>query len=288
MASLPPFIRNGWRLQTEAEERAKAAQELDDFSTSSLAETFMRFQLDRHFAAPDPNVSSHSLASIAVAKVLDALADSGDLTADVKTIAESLNSTTLRQLLNDHRTPYQLLRTFLTLSQTLTAKDRSIVDVDEAVLRNERYVRSRDSNQDDRYLVSLEDLVKILANAPQKGGPLSFTRKDPPKGGLEMLDELRKKELAIQSSSDPFCETFDRITHGALRGLDWGNVLVASGMALTTLLHTDSSKDDDRPIRDPDIDLYIYGLSPEDANRKVEEYVHFGAVTHYASYLEQC
>ena len=42
-------------------------------------------------------------------------------------------------------------------------------------------------------------------------------------------------------------------------------------MALTTLLHTDPSKDDDRAVMDPDIDVYIYGLGPEDANRKVEE-----------------
>ena len=271
MAPLPPFIRNGWRLQNEEEGRAKAAQQLENFSNSSLAETSMRFQLDKHFAAPDPSVSALSLASIAVAKVLDTLAISGDLTADVKTVAESLDSTTLRQLLSDPRTPYHLLRTFLALPQTLVAKDRSMVDVDETVLRNEHYVRSRDSNRDDKYLVSLEDLVKILAKAPQNGHLLSFIRKDPPKGGLEIFDELRKKELTIQPSSGYFCETFDRITRGALRGLDWSNVLVAGGMVLTTLLHTDSSKDDDRPVRDPDIDLYIYGLGPEDANRKVDE-----------------
>ena len=271
MASLPPFILNGWRLQHGAEGRAKAAKQLQDFSTSSLAETFMTFQLDKHFATPDPHVSAPSLATIAVDKVLDTLENSGDLAADVKTIAESLSSTTLRQLLNDPRTPYQLLRTFLTLPQTLAAKDRRIVDVDEAVLRNEHYVRSRDSNRDGKYLVPLEDLSRILAITSQNGRPVSFTRKDPPKGGLEILDELRKRELTIQSNSASFCKVFERITHGVLHGLDWSNVFVAGGMALTTLLHTDPSKDDDRAVRDPDIDLYIYGLGPEDANRKVEE-----------------
>ena len=271
MASLPPFIINGWRLQQGEEGRARAAEQLKDFTTSSLAETFMTFHLDKHFATPDRSVSAPSLAFIAVGKVLETLENSGDFAADVKTIAESLSSTTLRQLLNDPRTPYQLLRTFLALPQTLVAKNRRIVDVDEAVLRNEHYMRSRDSNRDGRYLVALEDLSKILANPSQNPGTLSFTRKDPPKGGLEILDELRRRELTIQPNSASFCKVFERITRGVLRGLDWSNVLVAGGMALTTLLHTDLSKDDDRAVRDPDIDLYIYGLGPEDANRKVEE-----------------
>ena len=271
MAPLPPFILNGWRLQQGEEGRAKAADQLKQFNTSLLAETFMTFQLDKPFAPPSQSVSAPSLASIAAGKVLEVLQNSGDLVADVKTTVENLDSIALRQLLNDPRTPYQLLRIFLTLPQTLEAEDRRSVDVDEAVLQNERFMRSRDSNGDGRYLVSLEDLSQILVKDPQNSIHLSFTRKDPPKGGLEILDELRKRELTIQPNSGCFCKVFERITHGIFRGLDWSNVLVAGGMALTTLLHTDPSKDDDRAVRDPDIDLYIYGLGPEDANLKVEE-----------------
>ena len=271
MASLPPYILNGWRLQHGEEGRAKAAEQLKNFSTSSLAKTYMTFQLDRHFASPDSSVSPPSLASIAVAKVLETLQTSGDLVADVTTVVETLSFTTLCQLLNDPRTPYQLLRTFLTFPETVAAKDRRLVDVDETVLQNEHYIRSRDSNEDGRYLVSLEDLSKIIARASPGSHGLSFTREDPPRGGLEILDELRKRELTIQPNSASFCKAFERITHGILRGLDWSNILVAGGMALTTLLHTDPSKDNDRAVRDPDIDLYIYGLGPEDANRKVEE-----------------
>ena len=229
MPSLPPFALNGWRFQQDEEGRAKAAQQLREFTTSSLAETFMTFQLNKYFATPHRNVSAQSLAFLAVGKVLDSLNNSGELAADVKTTAEGLTSTTLRQLLNDPRTPYQLLRTFLTLDQTRAAKDRSIVDVDEAVLRNEHYIRSRDSNRDHRYLVTLEQLSQILAKDPQESRPLSFTRKDPPKGGLEFLDDLRKRTLTIQSSSASFCDVFDRITNGVFRGLDWSNVLIAGG-----------------------------------------------------------
>ena len=271
MASLPPFILNGWRLQCGEERRAKAAQQLKDFTTSSLAEAMMKFQLDKHFNNLERSTSAPSLAYLAVGTILDTLAISDDLEDDMKTVAKYLNSTILRQLLDDPRTPYPLLSKLLTLPETLAAQDRRTVDVDEAVLRNERYIRSRDSNQDGRYLVSLEDLSEMLSGFPQDDHSVSFKRKDPPKGGLEFLDETRKRELSIQPSSSSFCKVFERITRGALRGLDWSHVFVAGGMALTTLLHTDPSKDDDRAVRDPDIDIYIYGLGPEDANRKVEE-----------------
>ena len=271
MASLPPFILNGWRLQCGEERRAKAAQQLKDFTTSSLAEAMMKFQLDKHFNSPERSTFAPSLAYLAVGVILDILASSDDLEDEITTVAKYLNSTNLRQLLHDPRTSYQLLRKFLTLPETLAAEDRRIVDVDEAVLRNEQYIRSRDSNQDGRYLVSLEDLSEMLSGVLLDNGYVSFERKDPPKGGLEFFDEVRQRDLCIQPNSSSFCKVFERITRGALRGLDWSNCFVAGGMALTTLLHTDPSKDDDRAVRDPDIDIYIYGLSAEAANRKVEE-----------------
>ena len=271
MASLPPFIFNAWRLQCGEERQAKAAQQLKDFTTSSLAQAMMKFQLDRHFNTLKRSTSAPSLAYLAAGTILDTLAISDHLEDDIKTVVEHSDSTILRQLLDDPRTPYQLLRKFLTLPETLAEKDRRFVDIDEAVIRNEQYIRSRDSNQDGRYLVPLEHLSEMLSGVPQDDRPVSFKRKDPPKGGLEFLDEVRQRELSIQPSSSSFCTVFERITRGALRGLDWNNVFVAGGMALTTLLHTDPSKDDDRAVRDPDIDIYIYGLGPEDANRKVEE-----------------
>lgn len=143
MASLPPFTLNGWRLQQGEEGRAKAAKQLKEFTTSSLAETFMTFQLDKYHATLDRRVSAPSLASLAVGEILETLENSEN-SGDLKTVAESLSSTTLRALLDDPRTPYLLLRNFLALDQTtLAAKDRSIVDVDEAVLRNEHYNQRR-------------------------------------------------------------------------------------------------------------------------------------------------
>ena len=271
MASLPSFIFTRWRLRQGEERKAKAARQFEDFTTSSLAEAYTKLQLHNHLATPDRSVSVPSLISLTVGSILHYLEISKTLAADVEIVAVSLSSTTLRQLLSDPRTPYYLLRKFLTLPATLVTKDRSMVDVDELVLQNERYMRTRDSNRDDKYLVTLDELSEILAKAPQNDGPLSFKRKDPPKGGLEILDGLRETDVTIQASSASFGEVFDRITGGALRGLDWSNVLVLGGMVLKTLLHTDPSKDNDKAVRDPDIDVCIYGLGPQDANRKVEE-----------------
>lgn len=182
-----------------------------------------------------------------------------------------MNSTTLGQLLHDPRTSYQLLRLFLALPQGLP-DNRAVADIDEAVLRHERYVRSvPGADRDGRCLVKLEELCSILGESPQDGSPLVFSRKDPPKGGLEVLDERRQRIISIHSNSTAYGRTFERITNGILCGLDWNNVLVAGGMAITTLLHTDSSGDADSAITDPDLDIYIHGLGPEDANRKAHE-----------------
>jgi hypothetical protein len=58
-----------------------------------------------------------------------------------------------------------------------------------------------------------------------------------------------------------------------LKNLDWSNVFVAGGIVLGTLLSVDTA--DGQLRRDPrwassDIDVYIFGLSPKEANEKVK------------------
>lgn len=283
MALLPPYLLNAWRLEHEDEQRAKVADELKGWTPSSLAESHVKAQLDRHFGNSKANAPLPSLSSIAVGKVLDVLQSSEDFTTDAKIIIDSLSSTTLRQLLDDPRTPYQILRAFSTLPRTLISKGRSLVDVDEAIVQNEHYIRSRGrQNRDGKYLVNLEDLCHIVPETATKSSstkatrstgnqPVKFTRKDPPKGGLEVLDYWRPKQMSINCSDATFSQVFDRITNGILRGLDWTNLLLAGGMALTTLLHVDPQKDENLSIQDPDLDIYVYGLGPKGANRKVEQ-----------------
>ncbi|KAL8925779.1 MAG: hypothetical protein Q9208_003276 [Pyrenodesmia sp. 3 TL-2023] len=149
--------------------------------------------------------------------------------------------------------------------------DRKLVDIDEAVLAAERYVRSSQIKPSDGYLVTLKDLSRMFGPA-DAAGLIPLKRKSPPKGGFEFLHQKRKKTIRIQGSDASFVKTFDRVTQDTLKGLDWSHVFVAGGMILNTLLHTDDlSKDIHGDIKDCDIDLYLYDLDPVQANQKVEE-----------------
>ena len=176
------------------------------------------------------------------------------------------------QLLNDPRTPYQILMLFYDFPQILVSENRAAVDIDEAVLRHEKYIRKlSDTARGPRCLVTLEELCNILHGTHQDVSTMTFARKQPPKGGLEVLDTLRPSNITLHSTKENFASTFERVTRGILRGLNWDNVILAGGMALTTLLHTDMSHDDDQAIKDPDLDMYIYGLGPDSANLKAQE-----------------
>lgn len=285
MTFLPPYLLNAWHLQHGAEQEAKKAGELTGWTVSSLSEFFIRNQIDKTSGNPDSdlNVNASSLTLLATGKILDELQSSEDPLTDVETIAANLNISTLSQLLQDPRAPYQILRALDALPLSSIGRDRRLVDIDEAILRNEHYIRSRGfENHDNRYLVTLEILCQIVSEGKTDNKsvkstraiekePVTIVRKNPPKGGLEVLDNLRSTELKINPNAAVFGQVFERITNGILRGLDWSNVMVAGGMALTTLLHTDPFRDQLRSIQDPDIDLYIYGLEPRDANRKAEE-----------------
>lgn len=201
----------------------------------------MKYQLQKHLEAQSHESILPSLSSLAAGKVLDLLQSSGDRLTDAKTIAQSLSSTTLRQLLQDPRTPYPVLRVLYSLTETMAGKKRRMIDIDEAIIQSEHYVRSRGKlNRDSKYLVSLEELCGIASETATDTGPakytrsaekkpMTLTRKDPPKGGLEVLDYWRSRQLRIQPNHAIFSQVFDRITKVILRGLDWSNTLVAGG-----------------------------------------------------------
>ena len=282
---LPRYLLNSWRHGKFDEHKARERNDLEGWTASSLSQAFLHYQLKNYNVhqetqALDKSITS-SLSDMIAGKILEELSGSHNLNTDVQTIAARLNSTTLRQLMRDPRTPYPVLRAFEALPQspivggTPDIAGRA-VDIDEAVLRNERYIRSRgEISNDGKYLVGIKELVAILAPEFQsQTEPLIVSRKDPPKGGFELLDLLREHVVRIQPSDDAYIKTFERITDGALRGLDWTNVFVAGGMALTTLIHMNTVRYDIPPVSDCDIDVYLYGLSPEQANRKVEEIYH--------------
>ncbi|KAI9760700.1 MAG: hypothetical protein M1840_002348 [Geoglossum simile] len=295
---LPPFLANTWRFH-----QGDVTQEFDSFVREShwTVSDLVQAQIHHHNEAyrkhleeqglsyrahgrASAGTGAASLLSTTAARLIELLESSDNFLLDVQTLARNLNLSTLLVILRDPRLPYIALRSFMKLPANCgpanaaeTAK--SSIDIDEAVLANESYIRSRgnERNKDGKGLVRLSDAEAIFGDSTVKRD--SFTqelvrvivRKEPPKGGFEFFDAKRPQSLEILPSTEAFISTFNRITGGILRGLKWDNVLVAGGMVLTSLLHVDPVRDGDPSVKDCDIDMYIYGLTPSEANEKLKE-----------------
>ncbi|KAL9609564.1 MAG: hypothetical protein Q9167_005674 [Letrouitia subvulpina] len=277
-ATLPQYLLTGWRFKHNARRRAQDNDELKDWTVSSLASAYLKHQLDHHEQLiKQQDVASKgrctpSLAELAIQKILNMLTLSFDLRADVKRITETVDSQTLKLLLKDPRIPYPFL--YLLYEQSAisneTQTNRKIVDIDETILAGESNIRSAARVNDRRYLVKLDDL-RILFGSQNTTELLDIKRKTPPKGGFEFLHKLRSNAIRIHASDRSFSASLDRIIEGILYGLDWSNVFVAGGTVLTALLHTHESEDETMDFTDSNVDMYLYGLTPTQANAKVEE-----------------
>ena len=285
LEDLPDFLTRAWLFDLAEARRSENLIYRTDWTVSSLTERYLKSRLASYSSSRDDHGDGGAravppLTTISIGKIHEILATSDNRESDIRTISRNLPATVLCQILRDERTPYPVLRAFLR-ERTPAAHSgyqnvclASLQDIDEAVLVNEKYIRSRsaEDNMDHKYLVTLEELVKLLETVNKDYGDIvSFRRTNPPLGGLELLDRRRPCNLEILSHSAAFAATFERITNGILTGLDWTNVFVAGGIVLSTLMHTDPSKDDDKTIKDGDIDLYLYGLDADQANKKVEE-----------------
>lgn len=250
---------------------------------SSLCKQILQHRLEQNKLLKENrrrlNANS-SLASISGAKILDELSNSANIESDLKAVAETLTETTFQQLLRDPRAPYHVLRAFHALPQSYLTKEatstgRRAVDIDEAVLENDRYIRFRGglANTDGKYLVGLKAFAGF--NSPAIADPtktLAIMRECPPKGGLELLDKYRQRTLRIQQNDQAYIKNFDNITGGALRGLQWDNLLVAGSVALQALLdvdHTGYAYDGDAP--NSHIGIFLYGLNATQANLKLRQ-----------------
>ena len=277
MAPLPPYLINACYFQATDEEPGVIARQLHGWIGSSLAEGYVKYQLNRHHATLHAQTLNHtipSLSSCVVGSILHYLERSEDLWAEVKEVYQQDEPLLLRTILNDPRISYQMLRTFSRhpefTTMTLTGP-RTVVDIDEAVIRNERYIRTlTDIDQRNKYLVYLKDLCSTVPFPTRGEDSMVFVRKEPPKGGFEILNAKRKRELEVRSNDASFSYSFSAFTKGALRGLNWCHVIVAGGVTLASLLKvSDTSRGLD--IYEPSISLYVHGLEPDAANRKLHE-----------------
>jgi hypothetical protein len=186
----------------------------------------------------------------------------------------SLPENVLCRLFEDPRMPYMILRRTLKAYELAVERKMGLVDIDEMVLKHERHLRSMFPNAlDPGMLVTLQDLALFSDASPSAAGLndgyMSFSRQDPPKGGLELFDDRRHQCLKIQPNDKKFAAAFDRVTSGVFQGMDWANVIVAGDLVLHTLL-IDIMNRNAREYEATDILLHIWGLNPSDTLKKIE------------------
>ena len=89
-----------------------------------------------------------------------------------------------------------------------------------------------------------------------------------------LLDKYIKVNVegqsCICSSIEKFNENFSAFTENQFSGLNWNNIFIAGGSILSCLSNEFSSSiEQGNPFHSSDIDLFIYGLSPFEANQKL-------------------
>lgn len=150
------------------------------------------------------------------------------------------------------------------------AGDFSLRDVDEWILVNERALR--DSQQGDwkRGLVDWETHSNLVFDSPLSAATMNAPKviMRPELPGYAFLDELRPPSVSVQPTMRAFRTAFDKITDSLLSGLNWCNVFVAGGIILSTLSAVTTG--DIKNYINSDIDVYIHGLGPVEANAKVQ------------------
>ncbi|CAD6923634.1 unnamed protein product [Tilletia controversa] len=176
--------------------------------------------------------------------------------------------------------------------------------VDEWIIRNQKYMRARlvlDNPRDDgspaaptgdetnpsllrlgidksgshwkEFMVGLgRDSKRVFVNSnPQDSSSSTIRIQRPDKAdlpGLLLLDHYRKEVIEINALS-AFQSRFETMIFAALKGLDWSNVLVAGGIALAAL--TSVTDEEAQKSEGSDIDLYLWGLTADQANAKLLE-----------------
>ncbi len=253
------------------------SENFTNYTVTSVCEEHLKARLARQ-----QRIGAASLSSMSVGQIIELVKASDCIEDEVRTLASNLHSTTILDLLKDPRMPYAVLLAFLkypTDSASEGLKEaRTAVCIDEAILANERYLRSSSPSTQSEGLVRLDDLKTsfyhdscITKGSCGVGDFLEIIRTGPPKGGLRLLDKNRRNKLHVRSSITGFISAFNIITNSILDGLNWDNVLVVGDIVLTALLHGTPSETHDQAGKDWGIDIYIYGLGPIEANEKVKE-----------------
>ncbi|PVF98265.1 hypothetical protein CPB86DRAFT_825813 [Serendipita vermifera] len=149
-------------------------------------------------------------------------------------------------------------------------------DVDRLVIHNEDWLRLR--LQDAKFnwktgLVTLENCEDVFFTS--KLFPTFRQIERNAVDGWKCLDAKRSSSIFIQPNTEMFKKAFEEMTLGQLKGLEWPNIFVAGGIVVGSLLRVEeeSSQASEKlkeQWKSSDIDIYIYGLDPLQANEKIK------------------
>ena len=269
---LPQKLLDRWKLGDCELLAAIRAGELGELTVSSLLISYLKVLL---YDGDNDDTREHeppTLTSLAIESMIRFLNSSEDLKNIAPEIFHSLEGNTFRELLMSPRIRYPVLRACIDAASDDTDEGHGLIDVDDAILANERYIRSRgEQDKDDTYLLTLEDLSKLLTIAPCVDGIGVLSRRNLPKGGLEVLNSTMDESVRLHTDNARFANSLKEKTDKELRGLDWENVLMASDVILDNLLvKRGTYEPEQNDYNDPKpLDLYLYGLDAEEANEKV-------------------
>ena len=221
----PQVLHDHWHTHNDQLSMAIKEGKFQGISVSTLLNAFLHHQLQ---AVTQYNTSS--LKSAALGKIITELKSTDDIPTTALHIAQNLDQLLYRQLLSDVRLPYRILRTFLRIPNSQISggsisPNREYIEVEEAILAQEQYLRCTDpTNVDKSYLVTIWDLCDVLA--VPRDGEQRYSRKSPPKGGGQLFESGRRKIVELLATDVGFGEAFKETSSGLLEGLDWANVMI--------------------------------------------------------------
>jgi hypothetical protein len=232
---------------------------------------------EAHASAAASIVSSDgplSLSDLAAQKIIAAISE--DTTAEsLQILLNNCPPNLLSKVLANPSLSYPAFRRLATVCDGEAEVEGvraalHVTEIDEWVLGNERAMRRFGVKEQMQMLVDLErDGEAVWPESEVTEGVRMLVRKEPPRETLAVLGEARERKFRILSSTQAFEDRWNRMTGGVLQGLDWSNCFVAGGMALSTLMCVEDQMEE--RWKNSDIDMYIYGLTPDAANKKVKE-----------------
>lgn len=248
------------------------ARRLGDLNVSKLLKLYLDFlQAIRDqddFEQPRPA----SLKSMALEGIVWWLNTSDDLSASARAIMSNLDAILVRDLLMTPSMRYAVLRACLDAARDSSEDDQSIVNIDEVVVTNERYLRSRKEQvDDDSHLISLEEFCKIHAIIGDDRGVGLLNRPTSPLGGVNLLHFAHNDSLLIRTSSAEVTRVLKKDVEFELGGLDWSNVLRAGNPVMRAVMIRTITPVRHSVMKYKPIDLVLYGLNSEQANTKVSQ-----------------